>query len=99
MKQSVSGYVVLPHTYEQAEKLNVKIKPSKRIGKKIDIYTYDGGYVTSIGATGYMDYAYYLKLYGFDIAEEKRHNYKLRHRENIKKKYSKGWWAWKLLWN
>lgn len=99
MKQSVSGYVILPHTYDQAEKLQVIIKPSKRIGKKIDIFTPDKEYITSIGSTGYLDYPYYLKLYGFDIAEQKRSSYKSRHRENIKKKYSKGWYAWKLLWN
>ena len=95
----MTGYKILPHTYQQAELLDVIIKPSKRIGKKIDVFDADGDYITSIGATGYMDYPYYLKLYGEEIAEQKRSRYKKRHSDNIKIKNTRGWWAWKLLWN
>lgn len=55
-------YKILPYTQAKARRLNVRVKPSSRKGKKIDVYDREGNYLTSVGAKGYLDYlAGYLK--------------------------------------
>lgn len=91
-------YKILPYTYSKAEKLGVFVLPSDRRDKKIDIYSFNGEYLCSVGAKGYKDYPTYLKLYGKKIADERRRLYKIRHAINRKKKGSPGWFADQLLW-
>jgi hypothetical protein len=91
-------YKILPYTYNQAKKYNVIVKPSTRRNKKIDIYNKRGEYLTSAGNIGYFDYAYYLKYYGYQIANERRRLYKIRHQKDRTKKNTAGWFADKLLW-
>lgn len=83
---------------QQAKRLNVIVKASKKEGKKIDVFTKDGKYITSIGAKGYLDYPYYLKYYGKQIADKKRKLYKIRHAKDRMIKFSRGWFADQLLW-
>ena len=52
-------YKILPYTQAQARRLNVRVKPSSRKGKKIDVYDGKGNYITSVGAKGYLDYPTY----------------------------------------
>lgn len=91
-------YTILPYTKKKAKKLNVIIKPSKKPGKKIDIFNRSGKYITSIGAYGYMDYPTYKKLFGTEIAEYKKRMYKKRHQSDRLVKGSRGWYADQLLW-
>ena len=91
-------YRILPYTYAQAKKLNVKVMPSKTSNKKIDVYTKDNEYITSVGAKGYLDFPTYKYYYGSEIANKRRKLYKLRHSKDRKIKYSNGWYADKLLW-
>lgn len=91
-------YKILPYTFAKARKLNVIVRPSKRKGKKIDVYNWQGFYITSIGAKGYMDYPYYLKMYGKKYADQRRKMYKIRHRNDRMVRGSAGWFADKLLW-
>jgi len=91
-------YKILPYTEAQARRLNVKIRPSTRKGKKIDVYDRQGNYITSVGAKGYLDYPTYKKLFGKTVAEKRRRLYKIRHQADRSVRRSPGWYADKLLW-
>jgi len=91
-------YKILPYTAAQARRLNVKIRPSSRKGKKIDVYDRKGNYITSVGAKGYLDYPTYRKLFGKAVADQRRRLYKIRHQADRSVRRSPGWYADKLLW-
>ena len=91
-------YQILPYTKAKARQLGVKIASSVRPGKKLDIFTKDGLYITSVGAKGYFDYPTYKKLFGKQVAEKKRKMYKKRHAADRVVKGSRGWYADRLLW-
>ena len=91
-------YKILPYTAAQARRLNVKIRPSSRQGKKIDVYDRKGNYITSVGAKGYLDYPTYRKLFGKAVADQRRRLYKIRHQADRSVRRSPGWYADKLLW-
>ena len=74
-------YKILPYTQAQARRLNVRVKPSSRKGKKIDVYDGKGNFITSVGAKGYLDYPTYRKLFGKAVADQRRRLYKQRHRQ------------------
>ena len=90
-------YNITLYTYLQAKKIGVIVKPSKKKGKKIDVFK-NGVLVASVGDRRYLDYPYYKKYFGKQIANERRKNYKLRHKKNRLVKNSPGWYAAKLLW-
>jgi len=91
-------YKILPYTLAQARRLNVKVKPSSRQGKKLDVYDRQGNYITSVGAKGYLDYPTYKKLFGKQVADQRRRLYKIRHQADRSVRRSPGWYADKLLW-
>ena len=91
-------YKILPYTIAQARRLNVKIRPSTRKGKKLDVYDKEGNFLTSVGAKGYLDYPTYKKLFGKTVADQRRRLYKIRHQSDRSVKRSPGWYADKLLW-
>lgn len=88
-------YKILPYSYLQAKKLGVKIVPSKRRFKKIDVFDAKGKYITSVGDKRYLDYPNYLKKYGKMIAEKRRKLYLNRHKNN---KGKAGFYAENILW-
>jgi len=90
-------YDILPYTKAQAKKLGVEVKPSTRKGKKIDVFR-DGNKVASIGALGMGDYPTYQKTQGKVFADKRRELYKIRHKKDLGKKDSAGFWANRLLW-
>lgn len=91
-------YKILPYTKRKAKQLNVIVRPSKRKGKKIDVFDKDGNYLTSVGARGYLDYPTYLKMFGSQVANVRKRLYKIRHVKDRKVKNSPGWYANNLLW-
>jgi hypothetical protein len=90
-------YKILSYTLKQAIKLRVKVFPSTNPLKKIDVFK-DGVKVASVGAIGYLDYPYYIKLHGKGYADERRKLYKMRHAKDRFKVGSNGYYADKLLW-
>jgi hypothetical protein len=90
-------YHITDHTYKQAKKLGVEIKPSKNKKKKIDVLK-NGKKISSVGATGYKDYPTYINENGLAYANERRKLYKIRHSEDRLKTGSNGYYADKLLW-
>lgn len=91
-------YDITDYTYNKAKKLGVWVRPSVKKGKKIDVFSNQGEYIASVGGYGYFDYPHYLLEKGKEYADFRRNLYKLRHRKDISKKYSNGWWANELLW-
>lgn len=95
-------YRIKKHSYIQAEKIGVIIKPSKNPKKKIDVYNKKGIFLTSIGDIKYKDFPTYLELEKNKkivpgTAEKKRRAYKKRHIfKNIKN--SSSYFANKILW-
>ena len=90
-------YSITPYTREQARRIGVSIKPSRKVDKKLDVYR-DGKYLGSIGAKGMGDYPTYLRTKGKEYAAERRRLYKKRHQNDRLIKGSKGWFADNLLW-
>jgi len=91
-------YQILPYTKNKAKQLKVIVEPSTKKTKKIDVYDYDGYFITSIGANGAMDYPLYLKHFGKEVANERKRLYKIRHKKDLSIKGTAGYYAYKLLW-
>jgi len=75
--------------------------PSKRKGKKYDVYNKDGKYICSFGALGYQQYkdriGYYSKSDHLD--KDRRRLYQQRHQKDlITDKTKPGYFAWFYLW-
>lgn len=90
-------YKIKRHTYTQAKKLGVVVKPSTVKGKKIDVFK-KGKKVASVGARGYNDYPTWIQKKGKKYADERRKAYKSRHSSNRTKRGTPGYYADKLLW-
>lgn len=91
-------YEISNYSKRRAKSLGVKIRPSQKAGKKIDVFDWNGQYITSIGALAYDDYPKYLKTMGKEYAEERRRLYYLRHKDDIENIGSRGYYAAKILW-
>lgn len=90
-------YKIKKYSYDQANKLNVNIIPSKNKLKKIDVYDNKGKFLHSIGDINFLDYPSYLEI-NKTLAEKRRKLYKIRHKEDRKIKGSAGFYASNILW-
>ena len=88
-------YKITKYTYNKAKKIGVTVKPSST--KKIDVYR-NNKKIASVGAYGMNDYPTYIQKNGLQYAKTRRKLYKIRHRKDRKKKWSRGWLADQLLW-
>jgi len=88
------SYIPLTYSLEKAKKLGVVVKPSKKAGKKLDVFKHNK-LVTSIGAKGMGDYPTYLQNEGKKYADERRKLYKIRHAKNTG---VAGFYANQILW-
>jgi len=97
-------YRISKYSYVVAKKLGVLIEPSHNKKKKIDVLDYYGNYICSIVSYGMNDYKTYLLKYGRDgrdgrdYAMDRRRLYALRHKHDMKKLGSAGFYAAKILW-
>jgi len=90
-------YKIKNYSRTQAKRLGVQIKPSKTLGKKIDVFK-NGKKVASIGALGYGDYPTFMEKKGKEFADEKRRLYKIRHAKDRVVRGTAGYYADKILW-
>lgn len=90
-------YKITPYTYKEASKHGVEVKPSTKVGKKIDVFK-NGKLIASVGATGYLDYPTFIQEKGKEYADKRRALYKQRHYKDLSVVGSGGWWANALLW-
>ena len=91
-------YQITKYTRDKAKKLGVVVRLSTRQGKKIDVYTKDGRYITSVGSRYYYDFPTYIATHGLEYAKKRRRLYKLRHKNDRNVKGSAGYYADQLLW-
>ena len=94
----VANYEISPEAEKIAKKLGIKIRPSEKKNKKIDIYDANNQYIMSIGDKRYNDYRSYIKLKGLEYADERRRLYKIRHNKSRNILGSPSYYADKLLW-
>jgi hypothetical protein len=90
-------YRIKNYSRKQARKLGVQIKPSKTLGKKIDVFK-NGKKVASIGALGYGDYPTFMEKRGKEFADMKRAAYKKRHEKDRHRRGTPGFYADQILW-
>jgi len=83
-------YDITPRSKKIAKENNLTIKPSNDGIHKIDVFD-KKGFITSIGALGYKDYATYLNTKTKEYADNRKRLYNIRHKndKNIKGKLSK----------
>ena len=91
-------YQISKETFDFAKQMNLVVKPSSVKNKKIDVYR-DGIKLASIGDNRYLDYHLYKKKNGIDYANQRKKLYFIRHKKDISKLDSAGYFAFKLLWN
>ena len=91
-------YEIKPYSYRKAREIGVKIKPSVKAGKKIDVFTESGEYITSIGDILYGDYPSFIEKEGEIFANNRRRLYKIRHAKDRSVVGSTGWYADQILW-
>lgn len=87
-------YQIKKYSYDQAKKYGVKIQPSQKANKKIDVIK-NNKVIASIGDINYKDYPTYLQE-DKKQAEQRRKLYKIRHKNDLKS--GNGFWANKILW-
>jgi hypothetical protein len=90
-------YDISPYSFKIAKKLKVIIKPSNKPKYKIDIFK-NGELLYSGGSPSYSDYPHYIESHGKAYADERKRLYHIRHKKEIAKTNSRGWWISKLLW-
>ncbi len=88
------AYQILPYTQRKAREMGLKVTPSTRQLKKLDVYK-DGKLLASIGDSRYADYPTYIKTKGKEYADQRRALYYQRH---AKDKGVSGKLAKALLW-
>jgi len=91
-------YTILPYSFRQAKRLGVVIQPSHYKKYKIDVFTKEGEYIASIGASGFSDYPHYIQERGQEYADNRRRLYKIRHQKDRSKIGSRGWFSDNIFW-
>jgi hypothetical protein len=91
------SYKIKEYSYKQAERLGVKIRPSTRKNKKIDVFK-NNVKVASIGDIRYRDYPTYIETKGKKYADDRKNLYRKRHVNDINVKNSNGFFSARLLW-
>ena len=94
----MSNYKITEYSFNRAKELNLKIKKSQFLTKKLDVFTSDNKYIASIGDIRYLDYSHYLEINGEIYANKRRVLYHNRHTKNANIMFSKQWLCLKLLW-
>lgn len=87
-----------PYHKLKARQLEVIIKPATKHPYKIDVFSKDGEYITSIGDRRYKDYILYAEEDGYEVAERRRELYHKRHKKDSQTKGSRGFYAANILW-
>ena len=90
-------YRIKKYSFDRAAELGVNIRPSTNPDKKIDVFD-NGRKLASIGARGMNDYPTYLENKGKDFAENRRRLYRIRHKDELNKVGTPGYFANKILW-
>ena len=92
------SYIIKKRIRDNAKKLGVEIKIAKNPKKKLDVFK-NGRKISTIGATGYSDYAHYIDDKGLTYANVRKKIYGIRHKDDMNVKHTPGYYSKKLLWS
>ena len=90
-------YQISKESYDISKQMGLVIKPSDVKNKKIDVFK-NGFKLASMGDSRYLDYHLYKQKNGLDYANQRKKLYVIRHKNDISKIESPGYFAYKLLW-
>jgi hypothetical protein len=101
-------YKILPYTKKRAKELGVKVYPSDNPKYKLEVYDWNGVFITYVGASGYKDFPTYLEMeknseVPIGYAHKRQDLYWQRHQKEIAKlgsewEGSRSYYAFMLLW-
>ena len=90
-------YIITDYTLKRAKQMNVTVKLSQQKNKKIDAFKNEVK-IASIGDLRYKDFPTYVIEKGIEFANQRKRLYYMRHKKDIEKLNSNGFYAAKLLW-
>jgi hypothetical protein len=88
-------YQIKDYSFIQADRLGVKIRPSKKANYKIDVLTNDDNLITRIGDKRYSDFPTFYETKGEEFALNRRRLYHIRHKNDATER---GFFAKNILW-
>ena len=77
--------------------MKVTVQLSEIKNKKLDVFKNDVK-IATIGDSRYKDFPTYVIENGIEFANQRKRLYYIRHKKDIEKLYSNGFYAAKLLW-
>ena len=90
-------YIITHYTLKRAEQMKVTVQLSEQKNKKLDVFKNDVK-IASIGDSRYKDFPTYVIENGIEFANQRKRLYYIRHKKDIEKLNSNGFYAAKLLW-
>ena len=90
-------YTITEHTLQRAKQMKVTVQLSQKKNKKIDVFK-NGVKIATIGDSRYKDFPTYVIENGIEFANKRKRLYYMRHKKDIEKLNSNGFYAAKLLW-
>ena len=90
-------YIITDYTLQRAKQMKVTVQLSQQKNKKIDVLK-NGVRIATIGDSRYKDFPTYVIENGIEFANNRKRLYYMRHKKNIEKINSNGFYAAKLLW-
>ena len=90
-------YTITDYTLQRAKQMNVTVRLSIRKNKKLDVFK-NNVKIATIGDSKYKDFPTYVIENGFEFAKQRKRLYYLRHKKDIEKLGSNGFYTAKLLW-
>ena len=90
-------YTITDYTLQRAKQMKVTVQLSQQKNKKIDVFK-KGVKIATIGDSRYKDFPTYIIENGIEFANNRKRLYYMRHKKNIEKINSNGFYAAKLLW-
>ena len=90
-------YIITDYTLQKAKQMKVTVQLSEIKNKKLDVFKNDVK-IATIGDSRYKDFPTYVIENGIEFANQRKRLYYIRHKKDIEKLYSNGFYAAKLLW-
>jgi hypothetical protein len=91
-------YQIRPYHRLKARQLGVIVRPATKAPYKLDVFSREGEYITSIGDRRYSDFVIYAEDDGYEVADRRRELYHKRHKKDSQIKGSRGYYAANILW-
>ena len=90
-------YIITDYTLKRAKQMKVTVQLSQQKNKKIDVFKNELK-IATIGDSRYKDFPTYVIEKGLEFANKRKRLYYIRHKKDIEKLNSNGFYAAKLLW-